>query len=140
QTCALPISDRRTTSRAQDGGRPRPGQVSRLLSDVIRGEIKKRCDAFAWTQGPPLLHASRDPMASPPKRPDAASGGTLIDGEDDASSPPQASVDGDGPGSTAVVRVDRAGPKSAPLPPTRRAESAPAAPKQGLQLSLPVDE
>ena len=79
-------------------------------------------------------------MASPPKRPDAASGGTLIDGEDDASSRPQAPVDGDSPGSTAVVRVDRVGSKSAPLPPSRRAETAPAAPKKGLQISLPVDE
>jgi len=79
-------------------------------------------------------------MASPPKRPDAASGGTLIDGEDDATSRPQAAVDGDGPGSTAVVRVDRVGSKSAPLPPSRLAEMAPAAPKKGLQISLPVDE
>src|SRR5207237_10913461 len=25
-----------------------------------RGEIEKQCGAFAWTQGPPLLHASRE--------------------------------------------------------------------------------
>jgi len=79
-------------------------------------------------------------MASPPKRPDAASGGTLIDVEDESTSGEQASVESDGPGSTAVVRVDRGASRSAPLPPARRAESAPAAPRKGLQISLPEDQ
>src|SRR5437899_388305 len=80
------------------------------------------------------------PMASPPKRPDAASGGTLIDVEDESMAGEQASVESDGPGSTAVVRVDRGASRSAPLPPARRAESAPAAPRKGLQISLPEDQ
>src|SRR5439155_1236784 len=77
-----------------------------------------------------------DWMASPPKRPDP-SGGTLIDVEEDPSAAGRRGDDA--PGSTAVVRVDR-GQKAAPLPPTRRPEPVPGAPKKGLQVSLPDDE
>ena len=75
-------------------------------------------------------------MASPPKRPDP-SGGTLIDVEEEPSAAGRRGDDA--PGSTAVVRVDR-GQKAAPLPPTRRPEQVPSAPKKGLQISLPDDE
>jgi penicillin-binding protein 1A len=43
------------------------------------------------------------------------------------------------PGATAFVRLDADG-AAAPLPPPRRAEKAPLAPKKGLQVSIPDDE
>jgi penicillin-binding protein 1A len=85
-----------------------------------------------------------------PKRPqpDADSGGTLVDLEPATATPAPAD---EAPGSTAavridsppadeVVRVDRGGGKSAPLPPTRRADNVPLAPRKGLQVSLPDEE
>jgi len=90
-------------------------------------------------------------MASPPKRPDP-SGGTLIDVEEEPSAAGRRGDDApgstavvrppahdDAPGGTAFVRVDR-GQKAAPLPPTRRPEQVHAAPKKGLQVSLPDEE
>src|SRR3954463_9586283 len=87
-----------------------------------------------------------------PKRPhpDADSGGTLIDlenvdpasGEDGQGATAVVRVESaadDAPGATAVVRVDRGGDKPAPLPPRRRADPMPSAPRKGLQVSLPEE-
>src|SRR5438045_4131771 len=97
----------------------------------MRGVGNFRTPAFPWTQGGTLLHASSHRMASPPKQPEL-SGGTLIDVEKDGNGRPE-----DAPGSTAVVRTS---PKPGALPPARRPEPPPGAPKKGLQISLPDDE
>src|SRR3954469_7671380 len=77
------------------------------------------------------MHASQPPM---PKRPQSdAAGSTLIDGDDAAHG-----AEDEAPGATAFVRVDRTAP--APLPPPRRSDAAPVAPRKGLQVSLPDDE
>src|SRR5581483_6883394 len=69
-----------------------------------------------------------------PKRPQSdVAGRTLIDGDETAEAAPD-----DAPGATAFVRVDRSAP--APLPPARRTDAAPLAPRKGLQVSLPDDE
>src|SRR5204863_1186550 len=113
----------------------------------------RRDRKFFWgvDAGGPAVACFEDWMASPPKRPDP-SGGTLIDVEEEPSAAGRRGDDApgstavvrppahdDAPGGTAFVRVDR-GQKAAPLPPTRRPEQVHAAPKKGLQVSLPDEE
>jgi penicillin-binding protein 1A len=74
---------------------------------------------------------------SSPKQPQSDAGSTLIDVEDDASAREQAE---DAPGATAFVRVESAAPRSAPVPPRRGTDSAPLAPRKGLQVSLPDED
>src|SRR5512138_307455 len=81
----------------------------------------------------------KDPMA---KRPESdVAGSTLIERDKTAPDPvPAHGAEEAPPGGTAHVRVDRAAPRQAPLPPSRRAGDAPPAPRKGLQVSLPEDE
>jgi len=76
------------------------------------------------------------------KRPESDAGSTLIDVDDDASTREQTPLapEDDAPGATAFVRVDGPASRAAPLPPSRRAEVAPLAPRKGLQISLPDEE
>ncbi|HYS07314.1 MAG TPA: PBP1A family penicillin-binding protein [Myxococcales bacterium] len=81
---------------------------------------------------------------SSPKRPPSEAGSTLAGVEDNAPTPEEVPVlpaNGDeAPGSTAAVRVEGKGGKATPLPPPRRTEATPVAPRKGLQVSLPEDE
>ena len=74
---------------------------------------------------------------SSPKQPQSDVGSTFIDVEDGASTREQAD---DAPGATAFVRVEGADPRPAPVPPRRGADTAPFAPRKGLQVSLPDEE
>src|SRR5712671_3571426 len=94
-------------------------------------------------RGPPSVACSGAFMSSP-KRPPSDAGSTLAGVEDNAPTPEEVPVlpaNGDeAPGSTAMVRVEGKGGNATPLPPPRRAEATPLAPRKGLQVSLPEDE
>ena len=75
-----------------------------------------------------------------PKPPSPDVGSTFVDAQDDAPTPRQVPVlpgADEAPGATAVVRVEGGPARPAPLPPSRRPDPTPRAPRKGLQISLP---